>query len=129
MGVGRRCELCCLFVFLLVATHMALMADTRRMVAIGLQMRPTDGLIATGVADQEGRPVGPQPLLGDCPAQRAVLPLFLLLLLLLLLVSHRCQGKASVADVGTLCRWQHRISLPPPLAPARRRAVLQIFLN
>lgn len=83
----------------------------------------TAALPAVATAEQSpGRRV---PLPDDCPAQLAI-PAAQLLLLLLGLTVHASAslGKWRVApDTPRLLAWAH----PPSLAPAHRRALLQVF--
>ncbi len=134
----RRAErwlgLCCALVFLLVATHVVLMASERHTAVMGPQMgaEPAMGAIARllpHAATHEGEaPSAPHhAVLGDCPAQQAVPPLFLLLLLLMALLRRLLPLPPRATRLAWA--WSCRLSLPPPLAPARRRALLQVFQN
>jgi hypothetical protein len=135
--VGRRVTLCCTLVLLLLAAHAALMASVQHVAVMG----PLMGAVSlpgiteppgdTGATHRDadggkGAPAAPHPVLGDCPAQQAVLPLLLVLLALGSLVALRT---TATRDTGHLLSWHLCFSLPPPLAPARRRALLQVFLN
>lgn len=69
-------------------------------------------------------PSSPEPLLGDCPAQQAVIPLLLLLSLLLGVLTWR--GGAPWLPARPRSHPPHE--MPPPLLPPRqRRALLQVF--
>ena len=78
-----------------------------------------------GAAAMGGHRDAPAMPVADCPLRRAVLsPLSSLTLLVLLAALAAIAPPAQAA-------WQRArgSSLPPPLAPARRRALLQVFLN
>ena len=131
----------CLLVLALLLAHVALMAGERH----GEVMGPLHGHAASrsaapvlvapeavgttggGVVTPEPAPHAPPASLGDCPARQAVLPL---LVLLFLLVGTPRLFAVQPGGAGPFARpWGSRFSLPPPLAPARRRALLQVFLN
>ena len=138
---GRRAEHwlgpCCALVFLLVVTHIILMASERHATVMAPQMGASSpmGAIARLLprdaahdAAEDGRQPAPHhTMLGDCPAQQTVPPLFLLLLVLMALL----RRLLPTTPQATRPAWARpcRFSLPPPLDPARRRALLQVFLN
>lgn len=112
------------------------MTSERHATVMGAQMgaMPVAGSIARfvpvpsprrDVTGQEGNPVTPRSVLGDCPAQQAIPPLILLLLLLIVLLRILAAWPCADSAVRTWCR---RFTLPPPLNAARRRALLQVFL-
>ena len=131
----------CLLILALLLAHVALMADERHAEVMG----PLHGHAASRSADPApvaakfggatgGGAVAPEPAphvppasLGECPARQAVLPL---LVLLFLLVGTPRLLAVQPGGAGPFARpWGSRFSLPAPLAPARRRALLQVFLN
>lgn len=138
---GRRAEPwlggCCALVFLLVVTHIILMASERHAAVMSPQMGASSPMAAVPRilpqaaahdASEDGRQPAPHhTMLGDCPAQQTVPPLFLLLLILMALL----RRLLPITPLATrpVWAWQCRFSLPPPLDPARRRALLQVFLN
>ena len=135
---NRGLVLGCLFVLALLLTHVALMASERHGEVMGpppagiaSTIEAAGAMIAKGVPHKDtsagGRaPALPHSTLGDCPAQQAVLPLLLLLLVLAGLPRlHVAAPRATAPLLG----WRARFVLPPPLAPARRRAFLQVFRN
>jgi hypothetical protein len=69
-------------------------------------------------------PSAPQPLMGDCPAQQAIIPLLLLLSLLLAALT-RTAGPESPGR--TRPRSHPRDAIPPLLPAGQRRALLQVF--
>jgi hypothetical protein len=136
---ARRAErwlgFCCALVFLLIVTHVFLMASERHAAVMGPQMDAAPmGAIArlmpqimAHAGHEDSQPTSPHhTVLGDCPAQQAVPPLFLLLLLLIALL-RRLLPPPQFARLSWA--WLSSLSLPPPLDPARRRALLQVFLN
>ena len=128
MWFGRLTGLCCTLVLLLIVTHVALMTTERHIDAMGPLMDGSPAAAAAGQGDRSGEGVPEEPhhpVLGDCPARQAVLPLLLILLALGGLVALR---STISHDTGHQLGWHPRLS-PPPLAPARRRALLQVFLN
>lgn len=124
--------LCCALVFLLVVTHIILMASERHAAVMSPQMGAASigtiaRLLPRAMAHGE-EPASPHhPVLGDCPAQQTVPPLFLLLLVLMALL--RRLLPITPRATRPAWAWPCRFSLPPPLDPARRRALLQVFLN
>lgn len=134
---GRWLGLCYVSALLLIVTHVALMATERHWVMMGPQMHATtptgnsavlvpDDAIIQSDPDHGGAPTTPRSVLGDCPAQQALPPLFLLLVLLLAMLL--AVPPILTADRDVPHGWHHRSSSTPPLAPARRRALLQVFL-
>lgn len=136
----RRAErwlgLCCALVFLLIVTHVFLMASERHATVMGPQMDATSTgaiarllpQVAAHAGDEDGQPSAPHhPVRGDCPAQQAIPPFFLLLLLLVVLLRRPLPTLPRAARRSR--GWPCALSLPPPLDPARRRALLQVFLN
>lgn len=134
--VHRRVGWCCALVLLLLIAHAALMASREHIAAIG----PLDwvapapcsgehhenGLASLGAAGRGDAPSAPHSTLGDCLAVQAILPLLLALLSLNCLVGLRA---AATRDTRRSLNWHVCLSLPPTLPPARRRALLQVFLN
>jgi hypothetical protein len=129
-----------LLVLALVLTHAALMATDHHSVAmepLSALTEVTDwsvDLLATlgagGHEHSSGRermPAAPHPVLGDCPAQQAVLPLLLVLVILVALAFAR--GGTTLVASGLPRHWPAWWSLPPPLPASRRRALLQVFRN
>lgn len=135
--LGRGLVLMCMLVLALCVTHQLLMASERHAMVMGpLHERVFPAPVAVSGATmpdasdpiEERRPRAPQPILGECPAQQAILPL----LLMVLLLAGACLwvGRASLLPADSRA-WSRSLRdfLPPPLAPARRRALLQVFLN
>jgi len=70
-------------------------------------------------------PATPRSVLDGCPVAQATLPGVLLLLLLMFALGAR----AWALPLTTAQTWAGSFRAPPPpLAPARRRALLQVFL-
>ena len=128
----------CGLVLLLLVTHLALMTTERHAAVMGPLVSAGPEPAVLGASGQaaaahgsvgigEKTPEEPhRPVLGDCPAQQAILPLLLVLLVLGGLVTSRPMLSRAT---GRPSGWHLRLPLPPPLAPARRRALLQVFLN
>jgi hypothetical protein len=126
-----RVRVCCSLVILLVVAHIVLMASERYDATIGPIVVGAVVPAAVGAAHGDARagehaPDAPHPVVGGCSAQQAVLPVLLLLLALGALVALRA---AAPRGRRSPLAWHVRFPLPPPLAPARRRALLQVFLN
>lgn len=131
---GLRCGL----VLLLLVTHLALMTTERHVAVMGPLMGAGPAPAALGplgqataapwaVGSGEDTPEAPhRPVLGDCPVQQAIMPLLLVLLILGGLIALR---SVLSCEIGRPSGWHLRHPLPPPLTPARRRALLQVFLN
>ena len=90
-ATGGALRLWCALILLLVVTHVALMASERHLAMMGAPMGLTSSPALTGMlaspmtapeAIREPLPPPRAPLIGDCPAQQAVLPLLFLLLLI-----------------------------------------------
>ncbi len=142
-GVALRRGLApvCLLILTLLLAHQALMISERHAEVMGSlrghtvsRSAPSTpmGARVAGVADDRAVATEPAPhvppvSLGECPAQQAVLPLLLLLLLLSGALRRFAIRPARGAVPYTRARGDR--FLPPPLAPARRRALLQVFLN
>lgn len=133
-GLRRHFVALCAAVVVLCIGHQLLMASDRHATVMGsahgwtggtLPAAPLAGAMGVHRADlaSERVPEMPLPLLGDCPAQQAVVPL---LLLLVLLIGGTGGWWMVPGAGGAACRLPVR-SLPPPLPPAKRRALLQVF--
>lgn len=135
--VGRRKQRLLLVssvVVLLLAAHVTLMASERH---APVMARLHDGFAATLTmplavplathAAPQSPPLAPHHLMGDCPAQVAVVPL---LLLLLALVGAGGSAGGTLRRAATNRRG-FRSSTPvlPCVAAHRRRALLQVYLN
>lgn len=132
--LGGPFLLACLLGLALLLGHQLVMASAQHAAEMGMdrgQVTLTAGTaqVVVGSAD-DLTPVDQQPLTGweACFSQEGLLPT-LLLLLTLAGIWWRCAG-ATLGDmlprVGIhIARFLH----PPPLAPTRRRALLQVFLN
>ncbi len=123
-------------VLALCLLHHLLMATLGHAIVMGALHEGGSGVAHAPVASMQGaRNVGghvgqgmpsiPMPLLGDCPAQQAVLPLLLLVPLLLGLVLLSGPRGVFVEDSRSLRPLDRAFS--PPLSPQRRRALLQVF--
>ena len=124
--------LLCAFVLALCLAHQLLMASEQHAAV----MEPTSARFALAplalpAAEGSGHgglrlPEPSMPLLGDCPAQQAILPVLLALLVLGCLVG-ACSWPALLTPCVSLERAPSAHG--PPLSAARRRALLQVFLN
>jgi hypothetical protein len=131
----------CLLAFAILLAHQALMTTEHhaRAVVVGQRHAPvaaqappasgptveTVAPTAPGVSVEGQAPHAPHPTLGDCRVAGALLPL--LMLLVLVGVGSRL-GRMSPA--ASPARWRGlATALAPPLAPSRRRALLQTFRN
>ncbi len=136
--VGWGLPLACVLALTLLLTHQALMViEHHAGVMVGRGTAVTEPLAAgkSTAGGTHGEAFGgthdsgaPRSVLGDCPAQQAVLPILLLSALLLVLLGAFRAGTARMQTAGAPhpaegFPW----SLAPP--PARRRALLQVFLN
>ena len=125
--------LLCLLVCALLASHQALMFSGRCATAMGpLHQRVVSAPGAAGIvlieatAAAHDAPTHESPvMLGDCPAQKVVMPA---LAALVLLIISRVLGHAPWSRKPIPDWWWDRLSHPPPLAPSQRRALLQVFL-
>ena len=136
---GRRgCPLLptCLLVLVLFLGHQLLMATPQHALAMDMGRGPDLALspavqgVATSAAFLAARDGGgSNPLTGweECLAQAGVVPL----LLLLLTFADLWSGRTRAALAGRYARIAARavrLLHPPPLAPSRRRALLQVFI-
>lgn len=134
---GDALVLMCLLVLALCLTHQLLMVTARHLTVMGpLHERgilspspaPTAMTILSGAGELNSLhlPVVPQPMTGECPAQQAIVPV--LLVLILLAVFLRLGRGPALPTVSRYPAFGLCDFLPPPLTPARRRALLQIFI-
>lgn len=120
--LGRELVPLCALVLALCVAHQFLMASERHAAVMGpagpQSAMATSGLLAAAGPRHGGvhGPEQPVSVMGDCPAQQAVIPLLLLALLALGLLARPLPWPAPGAH-------------GPPLAPAQRRALLQVFQN
>ncbi len=129
---GRRVLLACLFGLILLLGHQLVMATERHATQMGMGHGPsmrTSLMAAPTTLLAAGDTDNPQPLTtwDECLGQNGVLPL---LLLLLAFAGTWRLGATSLT--AAITRWWGLFSLslhPPPLKPARRRALLQVFRN
>jgi hypothetical protein len=123
-----------LLVLGLIVTHLALMTTERHAEVMGPLHAAfgTIGMASPGIAEveapghQQHAPAAPDMVFGNCPAQQAVFPALLLLLFLaatIALISAPGDNIRRALNGRVLTLGQ-----PPPLAPAQRRALLQVFL-
>lgn len=133
-GLGHRLVLGCLLVLAVLAAHLALMASTlhAEMVVRPHGVPAPAMVLGVDMADGHGAeehptPRAPRPILEDCSPGEALLPALLLLTLLVALGAFGV-GLQPGGDRGAWPRGV-RFSLPPPLAPTRRRALMQVFRN
>lgn len=131
----------CLLAFAILLAHQALMTTEHHARAVVMGQRhefvaahsapvpgPTVGMVVPpvpGVSVEERAPHAPHPTFGDCQIASALLPLLLLLVLVGV-----CSRLGRLSPAACHARWRGlATALAPPLAPARRRALLQIFRN
>ncbi len=131
---GHRFLLACLLGFALLLAHQLLMATPRHAAEMGLahprgmaalpMAQPAAGVLVGDL------PAGPLPPANweACLAQAGLLPA-LLLLLVLAGLARRLWGGGAVPTGRHADRPRRRFLHPPPLEPARRRALLQVFRN
>jgi hypothetical protein len=143
-GLGARLGsgpwLVCLLVLGLCLTHQLFMATEQHATVIGSvhergTLRPL-GVHAALSAGPHGAPAEPGPpahhtTLGECPAQRAVLPVLLAMLALAGALLALRRDRRRLVNHEHLRGWQRGLVPPalPPLPATRRRALLQVFLN
>lgn len=134
-GRGRQFLALCALVLALWIGHQFLMASERH--AAVMDLTHGRAALASPVAALEGAlaahadglgpermPEQPMPLLGDCPAEQALVPVLLLLLLLGATIGSGWPWSLGAAMPGQFLATRPP---PPPLLAARRRALLQIF--
>ena len=132
-GRGRQFVALCALVLALWVGHQFLMASERHAAVMDLThgwagLAPPaaalDGALAAHAdgLGPERMPGRPMPLLGDCPAERTLVPVLLLLLLL-----GAALGSGWPWPGGAAMPGGSLATRPPPLPAARRRALLQIF--
>src|SRR5262245_38519756 len=127
-GVRRRTltgglSLWCLLVFGLVVTHQLLMTTERHTWVMG-DIHGTIGLAAPSApghavmtAADHDQPAPAMPtMLGDCPAQQAIVPILLVLLTLAVAISI-AGATDGACRLATTARGRARVH-PPSLAPA-----------
>lgn len=132
--LGRPLLLACLLGLALLLGHQFVMASARHAMAMGTEASRhrvpalaawpvSAALVAASVREHRGAPTGGE----ECLAQLGTLPL---MLLLLALVGLRGRSRPSPPTVAAPHPWSRpaRRFHPPPLAPSRRRALLQVFL-
>lgn len=136
--LGRGFVLACVLVLALCMTHQLLMMTEQHAAVMGpLHERvgagpPVIEMLVVGLPGIMGGPDGhrPQapPVLGDCPAQQAIVPALLLLFAFLgTLARFRCRRDTPVGwGAWGIVSWLDALRPPPP---ARRRALLQVFRN
>jgi hypothetical protein len=126
----------CVLVLVVIAVHQAFMGIGRcAQVMDGPHEHAGSGATATQQPNPALLTLAPDPLFPtapetgfwDCPAQRAVLPVLAALAFLLALGGLAQAGQVAIGPSP----WSRGcgFSLPPPLAPTRRRALLQVFFN
>jgi hypothetical protein len=124
----------------LLAVHLALLTSERHGPATGpvhgcvepaaLASHAVRSAVPHGADEEPGRH-SRHTVLGGCPAQQAILPLLSAALALLgafLALRGRRHGSAGPAGPSARLR-AFPPAVPPPLQSARRRALLQVFLN
>lgn len=135
--LGHRLALSCLLSLLLLIAHQALMSSERHTMAMAVlsewlapasQTVLVAGLSPAHESDGQPMPQAPETVMSDCLNQQAIFPL---LLLILVLSGILAELGSPLQSMTGLHAWMHGIlaPYPPPLAPARRRALLQVFLN
>jgi hypothetical protein len=124
---GQRRRLAVLLALIMLVAHLFLMAHESRQ-----QSHTNHALAVTSSAPMQAIPVAaptsptaPRSVLDGCPVAQATLPGALLLLLLTFLLGTQTRGVALTTPRSW---WQLLRDPPPPLAPDRRRALLQVFL-
>ena len=135
---GRHLLLASLLVLVALLGHQLIMASPQHaegmVMGRGQSMGAADTAhaVAASADDRTPHPTpgDQQPLSGwaECFSQDGVLPTLLLLLVIVVL----WWRPTSTAAIDTLARAGQRAARflhPPPLEPARRRALLQVFLN
>ena len=138
--LGGGLWLVCLLVLGLCVTHQLFMATERHAAIMGpVHERGTPWPIGVHAAlslEPHGTPKEPGPpshhtTLGECPAQRAVLPVLLAVLALAGALLARRRGRRRLSRSTGLRGWLRGQALPtlPSLSPTHRRALLQVFLN
>lgn len=136
-GIGRGFIALCALVLALCVAHQLLMASERhaavmesapaRAAAAEGRATPFAALLdGVGVPGPEMPPGMPIPLMGDCPAQQAIVPA-LLLLDLLLGVAIWGGGPPVLLGADPVRPRMHGRTLAPPLSPVRRQALLHVF--
>jgi len=126
-GLPRRALATSLLVAFLLIVHAALMTTEQHAAVMDLPYTNATMLVdALGPAHYADTDTGerhaPTTILGDCPAQRAILPLLLLIVLTLLTASLRRSARMRPQQPGRL------VAPPLPLTLPRRLALLQTFL-
>ncbi len=135
--LGRRLTLACLLALALLQAHQAVMSSERHatsMAALHERLAPSPAIASAAnllsVAESGAHRThhAPRTALADCLNQQAILPLLLLMLVLLGVL--RAVGPALLPATGPRASaYRLLVPYPPPLASARRRALLQVFLN
>ena len=137
--LGRRLLLAGLLGLALLLSHPLLLATERHAsdrstaASHGMRTRPVAhaaamAAIFPGAGDADAEERRPLPIWEECFAPNAILPV--VLLLLALLGASRWFGRGSPVLPGLPGGpADPRAFHPPRLAPARRRALLQVFLN
>jgi len=128
--LGNSFLLACLFVLTLLLGHQLIMASPTHATEMGMDPTLTAGSMRVTVESAgDLTPVDRLPLTGweACFSPEGLLPA-LLSLLTLASIWWRCASVTLPAKTprvgGHIARFLH----PPPLEPARRRALLQVFL-
>ena len=138
--LGGGLWLVCLLVLGLCVTHQLFMATERHAAVMGpVHERGTPWPIGVRAAlslEPHGAPEEPGPpshhtTPGECPAQRAVLPVLLAMLVLAGALLALRRDRRRLVDRERLRGLLRGLAVPvpPPLPPTRRRALLQVFLN
>ena len=136
---GRVPLLASLAALALFAVHLALLTGERHGPATGPLHGRVDSASVASHATPSAAPHATEELghhsrhtvLGGCPAQQAILPLLWAALALLgAVLARRGRRHGSAGPDGPPARPRaFPPAVPPPLQPARRRALLQVFLN
>lgn len=136
--LGRRLSFASLLVLAVLLGHALIMASPRH--AEGMAMGRGRAMGAAGIAPAVAAladDTAPAPAPGDrqppprwagCSPQDGVLPT-LLLLLIGAVLWWRAARTARLDTPARAGRRAARAARPPPLAPSRRRALLQVFRN
>lgn len=132
----RNLVLVCIVLLALCVAHQLFMATEQHIAVMGplhqnggraasMATAQAGAVPAPGMVDGQPMPSVPQPLMGDCPAQQALIPLLLLLSFLLVALG-RFGGPVPP---GRARPGSHspRDAIPPLLPPGQRRALLQVF--